>query len=233
MDSWHGMVDILVQFFCVFFHFKREQLDFFCFSRSWFYSQHCHVCQLNRLNKCSQKLCVTATKPATVQNTVSRVVGPTTTPDRNFCPGISVIHHASTLSSSHDSKIWALCAMFWRSHGGQRGGGGRRKQRKISVIIGVQEQLPAGQAWPSSHQPHSSLCSLKEPAISVPTTPITPDETKMKPAVTSRDVVSLTSMQRDITNVFSVCVFNTQSAQEKNVLKFSSSLATNALTSCF
>ena len=135
MDSWHGMVDILVNFFCVFFYFKREQLDFFCFSRSWFYSQHCHVCQLNRLNKCSQKLYVTATKPATVQNTVSYVVGPTTTPDRNFCPGISVIHHASTLSSSHNSKIWALCAMFWRSHGGQRGGAEESRGKSLWLLV--------------------------------------------------------------------------------------------------
>ena len=53
----------------------------------------------------------------------------------------------------------------------------RRKQRKISLIVGVHKQLPAGQARPSPHQPHSSLCSLKE-SISVSTTPITPDETK-------------------------------------------------------
>ena len=52
--------------------------------------------------------------------------------------------------------------------------GGRRKQRKISVIVGIHEPIPAGSALPSLHL-HSVLCRLEEP--SAPAVPITPDET--------------------------------------------------------
>ena len=89
--------------------------------------------------------------------------------------------------------------------------GGRRKQRKICVVVGVHEPALLGPALPSPRL-HSSLCSLEKPcalAISV-----TPDEingaasdTLLACGHTQKDNLIYIDAKKQDTR-FSVCVFN-------------------------
>ena len=115
--------------------------------------------------------------------------------------------------------------------------GGRRKQRKICVIVGVHEPASLGPALPSPHL-HSSLCSLEKPSASATST--TPDEINSTASDTllacghiqKGNLIYIDAKKQDTR--FSVAFsMHSQLGQEINVLKLLSLSVMNALTSCF
>ena len=92
--------------------------------------------------------------------------------------------------------------------------GGRRKQRKICVMVGVHEPASLGPALPSPHL-HSSLCSREKTSASAIS--ITPDEiisaasdTLLACGHIQKGNLIYIDAEKQGTG-FSVCVFNAQS----------------------
>ena len=97
--------------------------------------------------------------------------------------------------------------------------GGRRKRRKIYVIVGVHGPASLGPALPSPHL-HSSLCSLEKPSASAIS--ITPDEINSTASNTllacghtqKGNLIYIDAKKQDTR--FSVCVFNAQSVGSRD-----------------